>query len=1516
MDDEPDDRKLAIKYLKEEFPHAEFVEIYTQKQFYDEMEEGNYDVVLTDYQLHWTNGIKVLREVKKRKPFTPLIMLTESETEEIVVEAMKSGLDDYVLKTPEHIVRLPAAVRVAIEKEDIRKKERMLYTIVENAKEAIVSVDAKGNIIYINKATEEIFGWKAEELIGKHMSILAIDSEEQKKQFKEAIEKGWARFETIRKDRNGNEIPLIMTVVPFKDEKGNLIFSSAIMIDIREIKEYEQKIEHLNEVLKAIRDVNQLITKEKKAEKLLKKACEKLTEVRDYDGACILYDDRIYVAGDKKKCKKVLKFIKDKGIEEEIKGKNKKILRKFNGVYFLAMSFSKDGINILLYVIRSKKFGKEEVNLLKEICGDIIFALYTIKVEKELREEEKLTKTILSASPVGIGFTINRILGWANDTMYEMTGYTPEETLGKSAKILYENDEEYERVGKEIEKAFKKGEAAEIETKWKRKDGSMFDCYLRIHPINPKKPEEGTVVAAVDITELKKAKENLEAIFNSISDPMLVMARDHTILDVNPAVLKILGKEKKDIIGKKCYEIFHEIERAIENCPMEKLLNSKKAETETVRMETVDGIYMVTVSPIFVDGEITKIIHHAKDITELKQLMKALEESEEKYRILAEHSTDGIFLAIGYKPVYANPALLKILGVKSFDELKKKNLLEFLHPEDAKEIMRDVSRSLKGEIAVKKYEVRAKRMDGKEIFIDLSMSKVMFEGQPHALGIVRDVTERKKLIEELKESEEKYRAIVEQSHDAIYIYRGNKFLFVNDRVSEITGYSKEELYDVDVWELIHPDDREKIMEIAKKRMKGEQVPPTYEARVVTKEGEIKQCEFAVTSITYGGKYAALGVVRDVTERRKMEEALIESEEKFRNLVENAYDAIYIITPEGFEYVNPAFEKLTGYTSDELTRKEFNFWSLIHPDDIELIREREKAREEGKKIPSRYEFRVITKDGKTRIVEVATVDISTKGKIRVMGILRDITERRKAEEEIQKLSQLHYVIGMNINRSESIEQLCKSLLKDVKEIINIEYANIFIYNENKKILTPVAYVGYPEEIARIMIKEYFVDDKQPWEAVKACLKGKERYIKNVQKYKALSSNKELYRKYDIRELYTIPLISRGKIQGIMQMASTPRTPLTEDKRRLLKNIAEEIAAGIAKIMVEEELKKSEEKYRTLVTDAAEGIYRTTIDGEILEINPAVAKMFGYTQSDFLKIKNVESTYREPEKRKEFIEELMKKGAVKDYEIEYIRRDGRILIARESARLTEGGVIEGIMHDVTKERLYREKLEALAEVSSSLLGKIEIEELYDITLRTILRIMDADGGIIFECDGKELQLKKAIGISKEYVRKYKTIKLGEHLVGKVAKTKEAILVVDSLKDDRSTVSVIKSEKYRSAIVVPVLLEEKVFGVIGIISRKPQHFTGADVDTLQTVANHLASAINVANMHQQLLKALEQEREFKMRTAHYFFNPIAIAKGYLELAIEGKDGKEKILKAIEAINRVEKVIKNVTQKGEIHE
>ncbi|RLF39616.1 MAG: hypothetical protein DRN21_03355, partial [Thermoplasmata archaeon] len=118
-------------------------------------------------------------------------------------------------------------------------EQMMLAAIVQCAKEAVISVNPEGKIIYLNKAAEDLFGWKAEEVMGKPMSIFASDAREQKKQFMEAIKKGGAQFETVRKAKDGREIPVLMTVMPVKDEKGNLLFSSGIMVDIREQKKYE-----------------------------------------------------------------------------------------------------------------------------------------------------------------------------------------------------------------------------------------------------------------------------------------------------------------------------------------------------------------------------------------------------------------------------------------------------------------------------------------------------------------------------------------------------------------------------------------------------------------------------------------------------------------------------------------------------------------------------------------------------------------------------------------------------------------------------------------------------------------------------------------------------------------------------------------------------------------------------------------------------------------------------------------------------------------------------------------------------------------------------------------------------------------------------------------------------------------------------------------------------------------------------------------------------------------------------
>lgn len=820
----------------------------------------------------------------------------------------------------------------------VTEKKEMLSLIVENANEAVVSVDRNGRIIYVNKATEKIFGWKAEELIGKHFSIFAIDKEKQRRQFEEAIKKGGLRIETVRKDKYGNEVPVLMTVLPFKDENGNLLFSTAILVDIRELKEYERRIKHLNDVLKAIRNINQLITKEKNIERILKRACDILVKVRKYESICIVHEEKIFMAGDKKKCKKLMEFINKNRDKIE---KEREIFEKINGGYVFGIYFSNE-ICISLYALHSEKFDKEEMDLLREVCEDIRFAIHSIKIQESLEEEKQLMKAILSASPVGIGYTINRILGWANDAMYKMTGYTPEETLGKSARILYESDEEYERVGKEIEKAVRKGKIAEIETKWKRKDGSVFDCYLRVYPINPKKPDEVVVVAM--------------------------------------------------------------------------------------------------------------------DITERKRLMKSLEESEEKYRVLAENAPVGVFIVYGREVIYLN---------KKTEEMLKRE-------ENAKHLY--------------------------------------------------DIWKR-------------------------------------------TGRIPIEAF-FDIWK--KREKRKKVISIFEKTLEHK---GTHTIELKTGGG--RYLLLRIANIKYGEDKALLGIVEDITELREMEKKLRESEARFRSLVENADDAIYTINPEGFEYINPAFEKLTGYSKKEILSEEFNFWKLIHPGDRKLIEERKEAREKGKEIKGRYEFRIITKDGRIRFVEASTVPLGRK---RVLGILRDITERKKAEELVSKLSELHYIIGMSINRSNTIKELCHNILKNIKEIIEIDYTNIFVYDREKHVLKPIIYYGYPEDFVERVMKKYKISEDSPWEAVKTFLQKKERYVKDIKRYKPLSFNWDIYKKYDAKELYSIPLITENKVYGVLQVLNTSKNLLTDEKKKLLKSIAEEIAAGIAKIEAQERMKRALEQER--------------------------------------------------------------------------------------------------------------------------------------------------------------------------------------------------------------------------------------------------------------------------------------------------------------------------------------------------
>ncbi len=142
----------------------------------------------------------------------------------------------------------------------------------------------------------------------------------------------------------------------------------------------------------------------------------------------------------------------------------------------------------------------------------------------------------------------------------------------------------------------------------------------------------------------------------------------------------------------------------------------------------------------------------------------------------------------------------------------------------------------------------------------------------------KEIKERAQVQQELRESEAMYRAIIEQSHDAIYIYQGDRFLFVNERTCSLTGYKREELLNIKIWDLLHPDSREKIKHIGEERSQGKEVANSYTAKIVRKDGNILVGDFSIKIIQYNGKQAVLGVVRDITERVETEKQLRRQEQ--------------------------------------------------------------------------------------------------------------------------------------------------------------------------------------------------------------------------------------------------------------------------------------------------------------------------------------------------------------------------------------------------------------------------------------------------------------------------------------------------------------------------------------------------------------------------------------------------------------------------------------------------------------
>jgi two-component system NtrC family sensor kinase len=538
---------------------------------------------------------------------------------------------------------------------------------------------------------------------------------------------------------------------------------------------------------------------------------------------------------------------------------------------------------------------------------------------------------------------------------------------------------------------------------------------------------QGIITIRRDITERKRSEEELERIYQRLSDIIdflpdatFVIDRDKKVIAWNKAVEEMTGVKKEDMLGKGDYayavpfygkprpiiiDLVLERDKKFENRYGNVHVEGSKllAEVFVPKIYGGKGAYIsCTASPLFDhSGNIVGAIESVRDVTEHKRIEKALQESEERYRTAIESSNDGIVLVRGDSHIYANRKFLDIFGYDSPQEVVGKTHHLTVHPDDQEKVAGYNRRRQRGEAAPVRYEFKGMRKNGDVIYIEVSAAATTYQGKSVSIAFMRDVTERRKAQESLQESEKTLRSLFDAVHETmLLIDREGTVLMSNIVAAERLGKSVQELVGINLYDHFAPNVAEyRKAQYAKVIALGE---PVYfeDARagryyenycypVFDEEENVR----AVTIFAH-----------DITERKKAEE----EQAKLWSAVEWAGEGIFMLDiDKRFTYVNAAFCKSYGSTREEIigetmaiTRGDSHpqsfydaVWSVVEAGNIYSGRQTRRR-----------------KDGTPIEVELtmAPVRDASGAIIQYVGVAKDITEQLQMEAQLRQAQKMEAI----------------------------------------------------------------------------------------------------------------------------------------------------------------------------------------------------------------------------------------------------------------------------------------------------------------------------------------------------------------------------------------------------------------------------------------------------------------------------------------------------------------------------
>jgi len=697
------------------------------------------------------------------------------------------------------------------------------------------------------------------------------------------------------------------------------------------------------------------------------------------------------------------------------------------------------------------------------------------------------------------------------------------------------------------------------------------------------------------------------------------------------------------------------------------------------------------------------VLSFRRDITERKRLEETLKLSERKFRQFVETAQEGVWsIDAEGRTTYANPKMAELLGY-GVEEPLGKPLSAFMDDRGVKIAKQNLEQGRQG--IKEQYEFEFIKKDGSRLYTSSSISPLIDDRGNHigALALVSDITERKRMEDAIRSQSELLQKTFDSMTDAVFILDAKtppRILKCNEGSSLIFGYDKAEMLGKTT-ELLHVNDKtlKEFQSLLFPAAEKGQLPfHLTEFHMKRKDGSIFSSEHSVMQLLNdkGEQTGWVSIVRDITERKRAEEALKESQRSLEAVVETAGSLIVLCDPDGrITLFNHACEELTGYKREEVLGKTIP--ELFLPPKWVPVVQKRFADPYAPEVRAPHENPWVTKSGEERLIEWRCTVLPSPKDSRpcILGTGVDVTERKGGEEALKqsevKLKALHRH-ARTLATANTVEGVAKHTLDamehtlgvDVADFCTVEEGHIHVCGSRGIHVSPS---DWPLDRSGVVARS-----AKTKRTLRISDTGKEPSFVDRRTFSATEGLQPM-----LSEL-AVPVLADDTVVAVLNVESNQLNAFTDEDQELLETLATHVASTLGRLrqvdalggLVEQrtrELKESEERFRGLVERSFDMIVTLDMEGRISYASPAVTWVTGYTPQEMVQqhFQNYLPKDVIPKEIQAFVE-IAKGGVSRAVSLRIMRKDGSLAHVEINASpvISDGKItgVQAILRDVSE------------------------------------------------------------------------------------------------------------------------------------------------------------------------------------------------------------------------------------------